>query len=148
MSRVARSARVGSRQRTETLTDSKTIVLGESGELYLVDVGNALNVTLPEMQDGAYFKFLFIDDSTAGAVFAVSGATSSDTFRGRVVQTMHGPTNPNSAIVPQVTKSPDGTDFKLALAGGLGSGSMVEIFCNGSNWIIDAHITGAAATFS
>ena len=61
---------------------------------------------------------------------------------------MHGPTNPNSAIVPQVSKNPQGSHFKLALAGGLGSGSVVEVYCDGSNWIVDAHITGAAATFS
>ena len=65
MSRVARSARVGSRQRVETLGNgtsaatAKTIAAAETGELYFIDHNHASNlvITLPPKQDGAYFKF-------------------------------------------------------------------------------------------
>ena len=114
----------------------------------MVEVTDSTNITLPEMQEGAYFKFIFTANSTAGAVFALSGATSDDTFIGRVTQVMHGPTNPNSAIVPQVSKNPQSTHYKLALAGGLGSGSMLEVYCDGATWFVDGLITGSAATFS
>ena len=37
MSKVARSARVASRQRVETITADKTITSAETGETYLID---------------------------------------------------------------------------------------------------------------
>ena len=59
MSRVARSARVASRQRVEAISADKTITSAETGELYLVDASSGdVTVTLPAVQDGAYFKFI------------------------------------------------------------------------------------------
>ena len=61
MSRVARSARVGSRQRPETIEANKTIAQAESGEYYIVihpDDGSTLTITLPTCQEGSYFKFI------------------------------------------------------------------------------------------
>ena len=66
MSKIARAARVASRQRVETLGNgtsaatAKTIAAAETGELYFIDHNHAseLLITLPPKQDGAYFKFL------------------------------------------------------------------------------------------
>ena len=41
MSKVARSARVASRQRVETITADKTITSAETGETYLIDWNSA-----------------------------------------------------------------------------------------------------------
>ena len=57
MAKVARAARVASRQRTEALTASKTIQTAETGELYLIDA-KSLTITLPDPQEGAYFTFI------------------------------------------------------------------------------------------
>ncbi len=60
MSKVGRAARVASRQRTETLTGAKTIESAETGETYLITTVGT--ITLPALQDGAYFRFVFKND--------------------------------------------------------------------------------------
>ena len=47
MSRIARAARVASRQRVETITSNKTIQSAETGELYLINhnAGSTLTIT-------------------------------------------------------------------------------------------------------
>ena len=65
MAKVGRAARVASRQRVETITASKTIQSAETGELYLVDQSaGAIVITLPALQDGAYFKFMIGNELT------------------------------------------------------------------------------------
>ena len=63
MAKVGRAARVASRQRVETISADKTIASAETGELYLISA--AATVTLPAVQDGAYFKFILVDAISA-----------------------------------------------------------------------------------
>ena len=150
MSRVARSARVGSRQRVETITDDKTIVAAESGEFYLVDVGDSLLITLPAPEEGTYFKFLLSDNSTAGAVLSFTGSASA-LFKGRAVQYLgspHGLVNTALAEGARVVDSPEADEFKLVVGGSAGSGSYVEFYSDGTSYFVDAHVTGSTVTFA
>ena len=77
MAKVGRAARVASRQRTEEISASKTIESAETGETYLVSA--LCTITLPVVQDGAYFRFVIKDDiaglNSANLVIRSSAAT-------------------------------------------------------------------------
>jgi len=126
MSRVARSARVASRQRTETITGDKTIQSAETGELYLFDIpdGTDVTITLPSPQEGAYFKFVCTGPSNksvlidAGAGVTIAGATLTLAVGTSTVK--------RTAYSAQV----------LGFADNHVKGDYAEIVCDGSNWHI------------
>ena len=158
MSRVARSARVGSRQRVETLSGAKTINAAETGELYLV--GAASSVTLPAAKDGAYFKFIFSADVTSASALVITAADTSTALIGHIITIAEG-ANTNvggfslqasgdhhravSANAHEVLTIGDGSNAVMA-------GSWVECFSDGSNWVVCGSILAATddvtATFS
>ena len=125
MSRVARSARVASRQRVETISADKTIVTAETGELYLVDgsgLGGSMTITLPSPQDGAYFTFLLKANSAAQKIFIDSGA--GNTINGRLQQ---GSTDADMV---------DHSNQKLGFGASAKRGSCVELVSDGSAWYV------------
>jgi len=150
MSRVARSARVASRQRVETITASKTIESAETGELYLIDfnAASALTITLPAMQDGAYFKFIVktkLVENAGSIVIQSSEATNGDFVGGIVEQVLNAG---DGAISYQLC----GSHKILTLNDDVNIGSYVECVCDGSSWYITGHIlteaVGPNAVFS
>jgi len=156
MSRVARSARVASRQRVETLGNgtsaatAKTIAKGETGELYLIDHNHAsaLTITLPTMQDGAYFKFIVktkLDDNSGSIVIQSSEATAGDFIGGVVEQVLNAG---DGAVSYQLCGSHD----ILTISDDVNAGSWIECVCDGSNWYITGIVlveaVGPNAVFS
>ena len=148
MSRVARSARVASRQRVETIgAAAKTIQPAETGELYVITVASPGAITLPAAQEGAYFKIITNIDCTGNVVLNTDGTA---TFQGTVTHLLNG-ANVETTIAA-------GTDTILTLAkGGSGTnsirvGSMIECYCDGGDWLLVANIIAQhadnSATFS
>ncbi len=143
MSRVARSARVASRQRVETLGSgtsaptAKTIATAETGELYLIDHNHAsaLTITLPAMQDGAYFKFVFKTKlAEDGTVVIQSSEGVNGDFAGGVVEQVLNAAD--GAVSYQLC----GSHHKLTLNDDVNIGSHVECYCDGSTWFITGHV--------
>lgn len=146
MAKVARAARVASRQRVEAITASKNIASAETGELYLVDQsGGALTITLPALQDGAYFKFVIPADLTgldtkkitiqsAASGVANGELVGSSLTVGNSLATTHG-------THQHATTGDDHPQFIIE-AGGAGqklhAGSHVEIYCDGTRWYVSA----------
>ena len=158
MSKIARSARVASRQRVEAITTDKTIITAESGELYLVGASTesdgVIRITLPTPEAGSYFKFLFTAD-TIGTVSLTGSATNY--FSGRATQQLgspHGLVNTAIAEGARIVDSPktDNSEYKLVLAKAaalaIGSGSVVELHSNGTAWYVEALVTGSTALFA
>jgi hypothetical protein len=139
MSKAARSARVASRQRVETISADKVIGSAETGELYVV-TAKAL-ITLPAVQDGAYFKFVVGADIandanvlkiTAGSAIMKGGIVEhKDATAGAVV-------NSNAAITYINVDANGSTNNKLL------AGSVVECVCDGTNWYVSGTILTAA----
>jgi hypothetical protein len=131
MSKVARSARVGSRNRMEEIDADKTLTQAESGETYLIDwnSASALTITLPAMEDGAYFKFIFKTDFTANGTVVINSAdnTAGD-FAGSIFEQVTGGSNANSAV--QLCGSHD----ILTISDDIDVGSWLEVYCDGSTW--------------
>tara|TARA_R110000824_G_scaffold235228_1_gene423954 strand:- start:84 stop:557 length:474 start_codon:yes stop_codon:yes gene_type:complete len=151
MSRVARSARVGSRQRTETITASKTIASAETGELYFINhnAASTVTITLPAVQDGAYFKFYWItamtDDS---AVVVIQSADGSDTMRGRLIALEVDGSTGSAGVMPLADNT---NDTKITIDGNtdMYDGSWIELWSDGSKWYANGVIwVVAGATYS
>ena len=155
MAKVGRAARVASRQRVETLGNgtsaatAKVIASAETGETYLIDHNNAsaLTITLPAMQDGAYFKFIVKTKLTANGTIVIqsSEATAGDFIGGVVEQVLNAG---DGAVSYQLCGSHD----ILTLNDDVNAGSWVECVCDGSNWYITGIIlveaVGPNAVFS
>jgi len=140
MSKVARAARVASRQRVETLTADKTIATAETGELYLIDKSDGITITLPPLQDGAYVKFIVVDEMDSGDL-VIKGATTADYIVGALP-------------VYAVDAGGDGTTSTAAAKGttkdiltvtddnGIHEGSWIEFVSDGSYWYMTGWILG------
>ena len=135
MSRVARSARVASRQRVETITGSKTIGAAETGELYIIDydVNAAMTITLPPKQDGAYFKFVWKTEMDAGSSASVkitSIEEETGDFVGAILEHVTGGANADSAMEQA------GAHFQVTLSKEIQPGTWIECVCDGSTWFV------------
>jgi hypothetical protein len=141
MAKVGRAARVASRQRVETLGNAtsaatdKTIVAGETGELYLIDHnhGSDLNITLPPMQDGAYFKFIWkteAADDDADVVFTSTEATNGD-FAGTIIEQVANGTDGATATE---TAAGSAKTLRIGSSSNTSIGSWVECVCDGTKW--------------
>tara|TARA_R110002110_G_scaffold56530_1_gene160493 strand:- start:107 stop:565 length:459 start_codon:yes stop_codon:yes gene_type:complete len=150
MSRVARSARVASKQRTEALSSTaKTIVAAETGELYIITSATPGALTLPAAADGAYFKVVWGIPTTGNAVFV---APAGAYFIGTVTHLLNGASVENNIAVV------GDTEIRLTLAKGgsgtncAGVGSQIEFVSDGTYWYLSAMIIADhadnAATFA
>ena len=85
MAKVGRAAYAASRARLEVVTADKVISVNESGELYAVDAGGAVAITLPsDAESGTRYKFMIIDDA-AGAITITTGTTGTQPFQGGIL---------------------------------------------------------------
>ena len=137
MAKVGRAARVASRQRTETITASKTLAVAESGEYYLVnyDGGAEITITLPSCQEGSYFKFLIITDIANDSSKITWTAQAGEFLNGGAVAVTGNGSDPgaqtNANGTSHVSYSLDGNTDVL-------KGSWLEFVSDGSEW----HISG------
>ena len=144
MSKRGRTTRVASRQRIETLGNgtsaptNKTIDKVETGELYFIDHNHAsaLTITLPPMQDGAYFKFIFktalLED---GSVVIITSEGTAGSIVGSIFEQVTGGSDAASGV-----DTDDGTNSKITLSDDIHPGSSVECFCDGSVWHAHARL--------
>ena len=133
MAKVGRAARVASRQRVETITADKTIASAETGELYLIDynTASALTITLPPMQDGAYFKFIVKTKlANNGTIVIQSSEGVNGDFVGGVVEQVLNAGD--GAVSYQLC----GSHHKLTLNDDINIGSNIECVCDGSSWYV------------
>jgi hypothetical protein len=150
MAKVARAARVASRQRTEKVGSSaKTVVTAETGELYIINNASPGLITLPAAQDGAYFKIVWALPTTGDVAILTQ---SGDYLIGSIVHLLNGASvETNQAVVAD-------TEIRVTLAKGSSgtnsalTGSQIELFSDGVYWYITGHIIAEhadnAATFA
>lgn len=141
MSRVARSARVASRQRPEIITADKTIQSAETGELYLINhnAGSTITLTLPPVQDGAYFRFQFMTAMNAvNSKVNILTANGAGTIKGTVLNFIYE----TSSADAEVATNKDNASLLLCYSGSISGqpantihvGTYLELHCDGTNW--------------
>ena len=138
MSRVARSARVGSRQRPEAVASSKTVAAAESGEVYIVSGSAAITITLPSPEEGSYYKFIYGSGMTQQLSVA---AQDGDSIFGIARQFI------GDGSVTVTSDDGDGSNDVIRVAAGAQPGSIVECISDGTVWYAEAYGSGSAITF-
>ena len=146
MAKVARASRNSSYKRVETITASKTISDAESGEVYFIgDVGSSIDITLPALKAGAYFKFIISEDmDNNSTVIDILTAGAAGTIQGLVQIAELDGTGPSFVL-------DGGSATKCTIDGNpdVNKGSFLEIECDGSNWFVSGRVIcdsgGAAA---
>ena len=144
MSKTARSARVGSRQRPEIVTENKTLTQAESGEIYFLSNDgprDALVMTLPTPETGSYFKFI-LTDGRAGIDLRSSATYPLVGF----AQQIEG--SGSSGGVIHVNAHRHGAATKLVIPLSASAGSYVECVSNGRTWFLTAQCSGVLPQFS
>ena len=133
MAKVARAARVGSRQRPEIVTGAKTITESETGELYLINynAGATIAITLPAVREGAYFRFQFMTKMDAGAAQIDITAAGSDVIKGTIVNFVYAGSSADTTLG---TNKDDGSDTKITLVDTIHVGSYIDLYCDGTSW--------------
>jgi len=146
MAKVGRAARVASRQRVEAITASKTITSAETGELYLINSnGAAIDITLPSLQDGAYFKFMIGNELTGLNTNKITiQSAASGVANGELVgssMTLLDGANPAHGTHQTAAKTDAHPQFIIEASGAgqkLFAGSHVEVYCDGETWYVSA----------
>ena len=155
MSRVARSARVASRQRTEVIEASKTIEQAESGEYYIVvhpDDASTLAITLPSCQEGSYFKFILPAALTNNSAVVTFTAQAGQFLSGGPLAVTGNGADPGDQQsgdgASHVTLTLDGNTDVLA-------NGWLEFVSDGSGWyitglimLVDGGTASASIAFS
>jgi len=144
MSKTARSARVGSRQRPEIVTENKTLTQAESGEIYFLSNDgprDALVMTLPTPETGSYFKFI-LTDGRAGIDLRSSATYPLVGF----AQQIEG--SGSSGGVIHVNALRTGAHTKLLIPISASAGSFVECVSDGQTWFLTAQVSGVLPVFS
>lgn len=140
MSKIARAARVASRQRVETLTADKTIQTAETGETYLIDKSDGITITLPPLQDGAYIKFVVVDEMDGGNL-VIKGNTTSDYIVGAVpVYAVDAGGDGTTSVAAAKGTTKD--ILTVTDGGGIHEGSWIELVSDGSYWYVWGWVLG------
>jgi hypothetical protein len=141
MAKVARAARVASKQRAEVLgsgTDAptdKVIGAAETGELYMINHNNAsaLTITLPPIASGAYFRFQLMAELSANGSIVIqkNSATSAGLVKGTVLSVLYAGSSADTTIA---TNKDAGSATKFTISDDAHVGTYVDVFCDGTNW--------------
>ena len=155
MAKVGRAAFAASRARVEVITADKTINKNESGELYAVDAGGDIDITLPSNpEDGTRYKFLIIDDSS-NYVAITTGTANTQPFQGGVLHIDINVTDDSSGTqeVAQPVKADGATngdddEFKM-ITPAQGSYFICVWSSSLSQWLVEGLVMdNSAPTFS
>ena len=134
MSKNARSAYVASKQRIEAVSANKTLEIAETGETYMIDASTAASnftLTLPAVQEGAYFNFVLVAASAADSEVMIDTGSGAEIRGLTVVVTA-------AALVTAVA------DAQVKFPDSAALGSRLSLVCDGTNWIISEAVCSAA----
>ena len=141
MAKVARAARVASKQRAEPLGNgtsaptAKAITAAETGELYLIDHNYAgeLAITLPPIKEGNYFRFQLMTQLSANGsiTFNKNAADAAGTIKGTVLCLVYAGSSADTTIA---TNKDAGSATKFTILDDAHVGSYVEVYCDGTNY--------------
>jgi len=147
MSKTARSARVGSRQRPEVVSGDKTLTQAESGEIFFL-VNNlpldALQITLPTPETGSYFKFILTDGMAGLALTSSAG----NVLVGSAQQVIASGSAHTGHSLLHVGALRLGSHTKLLIPISASAGSYAECVSDGQTWYLTAQVSGVLPVFS
>jgi len=152
MAKVGRAARVASKQRAEILGNgtgaptAKAIQAAETGELYMINHnhGSELEITLPPIADGAYFRFqlmLQLQENAGSITINKNAADAAGCIKGTVLCTVFAGSSADTTIA---TNKDAGSATKLTILDDAHVGSYIEVYCDGTNWQFSGVVVASA----
>ncbi len=141
MSKIGRASRNASLKRVQTLTAAThTITAAESGEVYFLDRAGGMTITLPPVKEGAYFKFIVVDEMTGGDL-VIQGNATTEYMVGAV------PVRPQDSSADgtvNITAAKGTTKDILTVTDddGIHEGSWIEVVSDGSVWFLSGYVIG------
>ena len=139
MAKVGRAAYAASRARLEVVTAAKTITKNESGELYAIDAGGAIAITLPtDPESGTRYKFMIIDDISGGGDLTIV-TTAARPFQGALAFCDSGGANTNIVKADGAGASDDLMTIKSNTE--QGSWVICVYDADNSRWLVEGWIS-------
>ena len=125
-------------------TATATLTADQSGRVVLVGsaaAGLAADTifTLPAAEDALYFKFVYAGGAADAQDFQVNTGSDTNFLIGGAVQ--HEPDNDTSVVYHPNLSSNSRVNFLLP-----DSGTVVEVWCDGTNWLLAATLISAENT--
>ena len=127
-------------------TQTATLTVAQSGRVVLVGAAAAglaadAIFTLPEAADGLYYKFVYAGNAADGQDFQISTGNDTNFLIGGVVQ--HDPDNAGD---DSVVYHPNGSSNSRANFLTPDAGTVVEVWCDGTNWYLAGTLISATDT--
>jgi len=132
---VGGSTRLNRRHKVESLVAAKTLTVGDSGKIFMLNLAGGFDVTLPSATAtnvaGCHFTFIVGTDPTTA--YTITGGTA-DKMAGKVVCSAGGNEDEENAITGDVATFVANTAL---------IGDKIEVYCDGVGYYAYG-ITGAA----
>jgi len=125
-------------------TATRTLTAGESGRVVLVGgaaAGLAADTifSLPTATDGLYFKFVYVGNAADAQDFQISTGSNTNYFLGGVLQ--HDIGGEDGAAY-----HPNGSSNSRCNILTPDCGTVIEVWCDGTNWFINGFANTATDT--
>ena len=127
MAKISRTPYNGARYVTRQISKSITLNSKMTGEALFVDAQEALTVSLPFLDNGAYFKII-LKNENAGAVTLSFASMSGIVF-----------SDDGAAI----TATSHEAQTEIVIPTGSASGSFVDVLCDGERWYVQGLVATA-----
>jgi len=127
MAKVSRTPYNGARYVTRQISKSTNLNSRITGEALFVDAQTALTISLPFLDDGAYFKIILKNENAADVTLSfasMSGIVFSDDG------------NVTSATSYEV-------ETEITIPAGSASGSFIDALCDGERWYVQGLVATA-----
>lgn len=133
MAKNSRTPFNSARYKTSQINKSTRITAKNTGEVILISTsGEAIDLNMDFLDNGAYFKIIARDDTDAAITLALPnsyGVLIHDEGAGVIV------TRPNNNI-------------SIQLPSGASAGSYIDLLCDGEKWYVNGMAHGAAWTLA
>ena len=128
----------GFRKVPEVKASTVSLTTQESGRAIAVKNKTADAVyTLPNAEDGLNYKFMIVEKDGAYDV-EINSASATEFFHGGVTHL-----DTDNETIATVVSDNDSNDFLTLTL--VEAGSMVEMYCDGTNWFVTGHVASTTA---
>lgn len=131
-------------ERFIVLTDANyTVLQANNGKTHIVpDVSADRTITLPSVQDGLYYRFVSKDVGADSHDWIFDTGSDTNFFLGGVTHLDADAGSAGDEIVPV---DPDGDSNSKLQINAPNGGTVVEMYCDGTNWIVWGMVVSATA---
>jgi hypothetical protein len=128
----------------ETISDTtKTLLVGDSGKVFLLTASAGVAITLPTAYDGCHFKFKVVTAMSSSYTITIATAATTSLYKGRLFISDKDISSYDSTIAHFAADESDDDTITMSATttGGL-AGGWLELIAQGGHWFVDGHLIG------